>query len=177
MRRGWRSTSYGSCPGALEMHSRTALHCHPRNVSKEEFEISAYPGLFKNHRSLFLVSSFHLPRLMVPTPRSLQSLNNGVGARSSRLLYTLLSCATQVVPKLFHSGPANDSVQVLAKRKFDGSQPKYIVFAVLIPVLVLLSGLFAGLTLGYMSLDETQLNVLCISGTPYVSMLFAPFHG
>ncbi|KAJ7157302.1 hypothetical protein C8R46DRAFT_909643, partial [Mycena filopes] len=37
---------------------------------------------------------------------------------------------------------------------------------VLIPILVLLSGLFAGLTLGYMSLDETQLNVLSISGTP-----------
>ncbi|KZT30314.1 DUF21-domain-containing protein [Neolentinus lepideus HHB14362 ss-1] len=41
-----------------------------------------------------------------------------------------------------------------------------IAFAILIPVLVLLSGLFAGLTLGYMSLDETQLNVLSISGTP-----------
>ncbi|KAJ7690635.1 hypothetical protein B0H17DRAFT_935869 [Mycena rosella] len=34
------------------------------------------------------------------------------------------------------------------------------------PVLVLLSGVFAGLTLGYMSLDETQLNVLSLSGTP-----------
>ncbi|KAJ6495606.1 hypothetical protein C8R47DRAFT_939128, partial [Mycena vitilis] len=46
------------------------------------------------------------------------------------------------------------------------SKPKSIVFVVLIPVLVLLSGVFAGLTLGYMSLDETQLNVLCLSGTP-----------
>lgn len=43
-----------------------------------------------------------------------------------------------------------------------------ILFPLLIPILVLLSGLFAGLTLGYMSLDETQLNVLSISGTPYV---------
>lgn len=65
-------------------------------------------------------------------------------------------------------------------------KPKSIVFVVLIvryyhpppylalltpgkPVLVLLSGVFAGLTLGYMSLDQTQLNVLCLSGTPYVS--------
>jgi hypothetical protein len=33
-----------------------------------------------------------------------------------------------------------------------------------------LSGLFSGLTLGYMSLDVTQLNVLSISGTPYVNI-------
>jgi len=51
----------------------------------------------------------------------------------------------------------------------DPKSTKFIVFATLIPLLVLLSGLFAGLTLGYMSLDETQLNVLSISGTPYVN--------
>ncbi|RXW20056.1 hypothetical protein EST38_g5808 [Candolleomyces aberdarensis] len=50
--------------------------------------------------------------------------------------------------------------------ELDHHETKFIVFVVLIPVLVLLSGLFAGLTLGYMSLDETQLNVLSISGTP-----------
>ena len=48
-------------------------------------------------------------------------------------------------------------------RKHDAT---YVVFICLIPALVLLSGVFAGLTLGYMSLDETQLNVLSISGTP-----------
>ncbi|KAF8322653.1 DUF21-domain-containing protein, partial [Clavulina sp. PMI_390] len=37
---------------------------------------------------------------------------------------------------------------------------------VMIPILVLLSGTLAGLTLGYMSLDETQLRVLSVSGTP-----------
>ena len=46
------------------------------------------------------------------------------------------------------------------------SKTEKIVFGCLIPVLVILSGVFAGLTLGYMSLDETQLNVLSISGTP-----------
>ncbi len=58
----------------------------------------------------------------------------------------------------------------LAKRdeKFNPHQASSIICAVLIPILVLSSGLFAGLTLGYMSLDETQLNVLSISGTPYV---------
>lgn len=39
------------------------------------------------------------------------------------------------------------------------------VEAALIPILVLLSGLFAGLTLGYFSIDPTQLHVLAISGT------------
>lgn len=52
-----------------------------------------------------------------------------------------------------------------AKRE-ELSQTKKIVFGCLIPILVILSGVFAGLTLGYMSLDETQLNVLSISGTP-----------
>ncbi|KAN0061850.1 hypothetical protein ACQY0O_005843 [Thecaphora frezii] len=39
-------------------------------------------------------------------------------------------------------------------------------YGILVPVLVILSGLFAGLTLGYMSLDETQLQVLAVQGTP-----------
>ena len=52
-------------------------------------------------------------------------------------------------------------------RRDDGYSPAVkTVLGCLIPVLVLASGLFAGLTLGYMSLDETQLNVLSISGTP-----------
>ncbi|KAI0296079.1 hypothetical protein B0F90DRAFT_1636896 [Multifurca ochricompacta] len=42
----------------------------------------------------------------------------------------------------------------------------FIAGAILMPILVVLSGIFAGLTLGYMSLDETQLHVLSISGTP-----------
>jgi metal transporter CNNM len=53
----------------------------------------------------------------------------------------------------------------LAKR-VDGHSTFFVVAACLIPVLVILSGIFAGLTLGYMSLDETQLNVLASSGTP-----------
>lgn len=55
---------------------------------------------------------------------------------------------------------------VFAKRDVEKGSAEYIVFAILIPVLVILSGIFAGLTLGYMSLDETQLHVLSISGTP-----------
>ncbi|KAM0752900.1 DUF21-domain-containing protein [Meredithblackwellia eburnea MCA 4105] len=42
----------------------------------------------------------------------------------------------------------------------------FIVEACMIPVLVVLSGILAGLTLGYMSLDTTQLNVLAKTGTP-----------
>ena len=56
-------------------------------------------------------------------------------------------------------------VHTYAKRD-DDNRTQVIVFSALIPVLVLLSGVFSGLTLGYMSLDETQLNVLSVSGTP-----------
>ncbi|KAJ7497080.1 DUF21-domain-containing protein, partial [Mycena latifolia] len=86
-----------------------------------------------------------------------------LGPHSSRFIYTIFTLvATKLNPF------SSSSTHVLAKRKseFDPHQPKFIVFAVLIPVLVLMSGVFAGLTLGYMSLDETQLNVLALSGTP-----------
>ncbi|KAF8530139.1 hypothetical protein BU17DRAFT_22833, partial [Hysterangium stoloniferum] len=57
-----------------------------------------------------------------------------------------------------------NSLHRLSKRA-EKHDTLFIVAAVLIPVLVLFSGVFAGLTLGYMSLDETQLNVLATSGT------------
>lgn len=38
-------------------------------------------------------------------------------------------------------------------------------YAIVVPILVILSGMFAGLTLGYMSLDETQLHVLATTGS------------
>ncbi|KAF8170249.1 hypothetical protein K438DRAFT_2024445 [Mycena galopus ATCC 62051] len=83
-----------------------------------------------------------------------------LGPHSSRLIYSLFTLvSTKLRPFSGH---------VLAKRGQSAlpTYPKSIVFVVLIPVLVLLSGVFAGLTLGYMSLDQTQLNVLCLSGTP-----------
>ncbi|AAW46675.1 conserved hypothetical protein [Cryptococcus deneoformans JEC21] len=49
------------------------------------------------------------------------------------------------------------------KRNLDNTS---IIEACMVPVLVLLSGMFAGLTLGYFSVDQTQLQVLAISGTP-----------
>jgi metal transporter CNNM len=92
---------------------------------------------------------------MVPTPLRLTSTPH-----SSRLLVLLYSLARSHVPNYD-----------ILKRSSEPEKhdTKFIVFACLIPVLVILSGIFAGLTLGYMSLDETQLNVLSISGTPSVS--------
>lgn len=72
---------------------------------------------------------------------------------------SILSSVVPTVSDISHVG------HTFAKRE-ELSETKKIVFGCLIPILVLLSGLFAGLTLGYMSLDETQLNVLSISGTP-----------
>lgn len=101
---------------------------------------------------------------MVPTPLH--------SSPSSRLIVTLLSVLSQHVPNIARKlGGANEPtiLHTYAKRATsDTRSPQFIVFACLIPVLVLLSGVFAGLTLGYMSLDETQLNVLSISGTPSV---------
>ncbi|OBZ73128.1 hypothetical protein A0H81_06939 [Grifola frondosa] len=96
---------------------------------------------------------------MVPTP---------LQYRSPRLLLTLASVASQYVPNFSASIPAPAFSGALARRGTDIDQNRieHIVLACLIPVLVLLSGLFAGLTLGYMSLDETQLNVLSVSGSP-----------
>lgn len=102
---------------------------------------------------------------MVPAPRPVLNAYSN----SSRFLYSLLSLATQQAPKIFRRNTSGSCQAPFSS--------KCIAFAVLIPVLVLLSGVFAGLTLGYMSLDETQLNVLSISGTPYAypfSILLTP---
>lgn len=94
---------------------------------------------------------------MVPAPRPIRNAYS----HSSRLLYTLLSLGTQQTPRVFRRSGGSGSSQCQSPLS-----SKCIAFATLIPILVLLSGVFAGLTLGYMSLDETQLNVLSISGTP-----------
>ena len=77
----------------------------------------------------------------------------------------LVSLVPGVLSELFPSS-SDGFHSALSKRGEDIPRGEWIAFAVLIPVLVILSGVFAGLTLGYMSLDETQLNVLSVSGTP-----------
>ena len=95
----------------------------------------------------------HSPRRMVPTlPHS---------PHIPRLLLTVASLVLQHVPSI----SSNSDLRPHVKRA-EHHDATFVVFACLIPFLVLLSGVFAGLTLGYMSLDETQLNVLSISGTP-----------
>ncbi|WRT69876.1 uncharacterized protein IL334_006867 [Kwoniella shivajii] len=61
------------------------------------------------------------------------------------------------------TGEKQVSSSNMGKRELDTGG---IVEACMIPVLVALSGMFAGLTLGYFSVDPTQLQVLSISGTP-----------
>lgn len=97
---------------------------------------------------------------MVPTPIS--------NPHSSRLFVLLYHIASSYVTSYFNPdrGPQYTYGYLSKRANSEPHDPKFIVFAVLIPVLVILSGVFAGLTLGYMSLDETQLNVLSISGTP-----------
>jgi metal transporter CNNM len=76
----------------------------------------------------------------------------------------LLATISQHVPNL----PDLSSSHQLAKRSHTKHDAAFVAGAILMPILVILSGIFAGLTLGYMSLDETQLHVLSISGTPCV---------
>ncbi|KAI0365675.1 DUF21-domain-containing protein [Pilatotrama ljubarskyi] len=86
--------------------------------------------------------------------------------RYPRLTYSLFSLATHQLGKLLGYSRQDVSQHLHTYAKREEHDAQFIVFACLIPILVLLSGLFAGLTLGYMSLDETQLHVLSISGTP-----------
>lgn len=105
---------------------------------------------------------------MVPTPIS--------SPHSSRLFVLLYHLGSRYVSRLINPQAAlDDDIKIhygmngrpfVKRAEHEPHDTKFIVFAVLIPVLVILSGIFAGLTLGYMSLDETQLNVLSISGTP-----------
>lgn len=66
------------------------------------------------------------------------------------------------------SSTTGRKLHVFSRREItkESNPGQFIAFACLIPILVILSGIFAGLTLGYMSLDETQLQVLSMSGTP-----------
>ena len=94
----------------------------------------------------------------------------GLDLRSVNLNAVLSDFLPSVLTSIFSTAIVSDTDvshvgHTYAKRD-DISQTKKIIFGCLIPVLVILSGVFAGLTLGYMSLDETQLNVLSISGTP-----------
>lgn len=111
---------------------------------------------------------------MVPTPLRLHATTNL--PHSSRLIVLLYNLVSRHVLSSFLPAPSSplpfNSTRTSSHNLLTRSSTpephdiKFIVFACLIPILVILSGVFAGLTLGYMSLDETQLNVLSISGTP-----------
>ncbi|KAI0259761.1 hypothetical protein BC834DRAFT_974002 [Gloeopeniophorella convolvens] len=83
---------------------------------------------------------------------------------SPSLFWSLAASLSQHVPSIPDISSA--ATHQFVKRDSDKHDGAFIAGAVLMPVLVILSGIFAGLTLGYMSLDETQLHVLSISGTP-----------
>ncbi|KAE9405402.1 DUF21-domain-containing protein [Gymnopus androsaceus JB14] len=90
-----------------------------------------------------------------------------ISLHRSRLLYGFFFILSACFSRLRNLNESQGSHSNFSKRD-DSDLPGYerILYPILIVVLVLLSGLFAGLTLGYMSLDQTQLNVLSVSGTP-----------
>lgn len=102
-------------------------------------------------------------RMVITAPTGVGLLLvNSITALSDLFPSVLSSILPATLP---HPTDVSYASHTFAKRG-ELSETKKIVFGCLIPVLVILSGVFAGLTLGYMSLDETQLNVLSISGTP-----------
>ncbi|WWD20450.1 hypothetical protein CI109_104926 [Kwoniella shandongensis] len=82
-------------------------------------------------------------------------------------ILSLLARLFNYVGSTFNSLAGNPPLSLelgnMHKRQLDKTG---IIEACMIPVLVALSGMFAGLTLGYFSVDPTQLQVLSMSGTP-----------
>ena len=104
-----------------------------------------------------------LIRMVISVPTGLGLLLVNSNAVLSDFLPSFITSIFPAVPASI--ADASHGHDTYAKRE-ELSETKKIIFGCLIPILVILSGIFAGLTLGYMSLDETQLNVLSISGTP-----------
>jgi metal transporter CNNM len=95
------------------------------------------------------------------------AVSTGIGLLLVNSFVDLSNLLLPILSSIFSTTPTDTSHAGHTFAKRDGlSETNKVIFGCLIPVLVLLSGLFAGLTLGYMSLDETQLNVLSMSGTP-----------
>jgi metal transporter CNNM len=100
---------------------------------------------------------------MVPPP-----LIPSISISSPSFFLSLAATLSQHVPNLPDLSNTHHQLVERSDTKHDGA---FIACIILMPILVVLSGIFAGLTLGYMSLDETQLHVLSISGTPFVVYL------
>ena len=111
--------------------------------------------------SLLLILS--LIRMVISAPTGLGLLLVNINTFLSDFLPSIV---TSVFPAAHASVTDSSYVSHTHAKRGELSETKKIIYGCLIPVLVILSGVFAGLTLGYMSLDETQLNVLSISGTP-----------
>jgi metal transporter CNNM len=94
-------------------------------------------------------------------------LISSISISSPSFFLSLAATISQHVPIL--PDPSNThQLAIRSETKHNGGS---IAGIILMPILVVLSGIFAGLTLGYMSLDETQLHVLSISGTLFVIYL------
>lgn len=101
--------------------------------------------------------------------QSYPALQRDDAAELIRKLLALRSSPAPVSQFLAHRDQgaqhlSSEHFHTYAKRE-DLSTGQKVGYGIIVPVLVILSGIFAGLTLGYMSLDETQLQVLSSTGT------------
>lgn len=75
------------------------------------------------------------------------------------------AAALAISPRAASTSASGESAS--SSSSSDGlSSSRKATYGIVVPILIVLSGIFAGLTLGYMSLDETQLAVLAAQGTP-----------
>lgn len=102
----------------------------------------------------------------------LPPLISSISSPSFTFFLSVAATISQHVPNLRDLSSAHAHQPV--KRTHVEHGAPFIIGVILMPILVVLSGIFAGLTLGYMSLDETQLHVLSISGTPCVVPVVYP---
>jgi hypothetical protein len=136
-----------------------------------QFRSASDHGNPPNHRlphAQQLEQGHHRRSLLLPS--TLTGVSIGLGLLSVNSSAALSDSLPTFLTSVFPATPApaadvNYASHTYAERE-ELSETKKIKYGCLIPVLVILSGVFAGLTLGYVSLDETQLNVPSIGGTP-----------
>jgi metal transporter CNNM len=101
----------------------------------------------------------------------LLGLISSISISSPSFFLSLVATISHHVPNL----PDLSNAHQLVKRSDTKHDGGFVAGIILIPILVVLSGIFAGLTLGHMSLDETELHVLSISGTFVVYLMLLTY--
>ncbi|GAW08526.1 DUF21-domain-containing protein [Lentinula edodes] len=156
---GGMNGSSASSDSLLSMESGMAnMNGHPLNMSLSNASLSPpdNPKRFSTRARSDSAPLYHQQHLSA-SPSSSSVSPQGWGGISSSLGLSRITNGFIFLTLCY---------QHLAISLFRSYLFLYISRSPITVLYFLLSGLFAGLTLGYFSLDQTQLNVLSVSGTP-----------